>query len=162
MADGSKPVIGPMTSILTPVSNAFTRPADTDEYTADDLIANDVSAGSVVPLSWASRLGAGTIRRVKVSKGNPAVATPTIRLWLFSAAPVVAAGDNDAFASSLADVIDHVDVEVTSAGSDEATGWASCDIPYAADTVYALMQTRDVFAPASEEVFTVELTEYPG
>lgn len=37
--------------IFTPFYT-FTRPADTTQYAAGDLIANSATAASVVPLSW--------------------------------------------------------------------------------------------------------------
>lgn len=162
MSDGSSPVLGPLTRTLTPVSGSFNRPADIDAYTANDLIANSATAGSVVPLSFSSYWGRGTIRRIKVRKSNQAVATPTIRVYLFTAAPTSAAGDNTAFSATQADGLGIVDVDVTTPGTDDAVGWAACDIPYVAETVYALLRAEDTFTPASEETFTVELTEYPG
>ena len=55
--------------IITP-TDSFTRPANTTQYAANDLVANSTTAGSVVPLSFPTnqiRLQ-GIIRRVRLYK----------------------------------------------------------------------------------------------
>lgn len=161
-ADGSSPVVGPLTRELTSVVNSFNRLGNTTPYDIGDAIADNATAGSVTLLQWTPYWGCGTIRRVKVRKSNQAVATPTIRVWLFKASLVPGAADNAAFVKPLANCIGFVDVDVTAAGSDDAAGWTNCDIPFEAATIYGLLETRSVFTPASEETFRVDLTGYPG
>lgn len=134
---------------------SFTRPANTTAYTANDAVANNTTAGSVTPLSWSIASAAGNFIRFRVRKSDQTVATPTIRIWLFDASPTPGAGDNAAFAFPAADSIGYVDVDVTNAGSDDAVGYETCDIPFAASTIYGLLQTLTTFTPASAETITV-------
>jgi hypothetical protein len=156
---GDAYVIGPHT---TKVSANFNRPGDTTSYAANDAVSDNTTAGSVTKLSWTIPYARGTIRRVKIRKSDQTVATPTIRLWLWDATFAVGAGDNAAFAGPFQDAIGYVDVAVTTAGSDDAVGWAACDIPFSGGTVFGLLQTLSVFAPANSETFTIDLTYYPG
>lgn len=146
----------------TKVSANFNRPADTTAYAVNDAVADNVTAGSVTKLSFAIARGAGTVRRVKISKSNAAVATPLIRLWLFDATFTAGAGDNAAFAFPAANAIGYVDVAVTNAGSDIASGWTAVDIPFSSSNLFGVLQTLSIFTPASAETFTVDLTYAPG
>lgn len=139
------------------VSSNFNRPADTTAYTIGDNVSNNTTAGSVTPLSFALSASAGTIQRIRIRKSNEAVATPTIRLWLFESSPTPGSGDNAAFAQPLAASVGYVDVPIISAGSDDAVGWEDCHIPVTAATAYGLLQTQSAFTPASAETFTVTL-----
>lgn len=151
-----------VTTKMTAVAGSFNRPADTTAYAANDAVADNVTAGSVTKLQWTPAQGRGTIRRVRIRKSDQTVATPTIRLYLFDATFTVGAGDNAAFAAPLQDCIGYVDVPVTSAGSDDAVGWAACSIEYHAAAIYGVLQTRSAFTPASAETLTVTLWELPG
>lgn len=151
-----------VTTKMTAVAGAFNRPGDTTGYAANDAVADNTTAGSVTLLQWTPAQGRGVIRRVRIRKSDQTVATPTLRLWLFDASLTVGAGDNAAFAAPLQDCIGFVDVLVTTAGSDDAVGWANCDIPYHAAAVYGLLQTLSGFTPANAETFTITLWELPG
>lgn len=151
-----------VTKKMPATTKNFNRPADTTAYTADDAVADNTAAGSVTKLEWDPTDGGGTIRRVRIRKSDQTVATPTLRLWLFDATFTVGAGDNAAFAAPLQDAIGFVDVPVIHAGSDDAVGWANCDIPFQGSKLYGLLQTLDAFTPANAETFTVDLWEYPG
>jgi hypothetical protein len=45
--------IGQIGGHIAVVSASFTRPADTNAYAAGDLVANSVTAGSVIPMTFA-------------------------------------------------------------------------------------------------------------
>lgn len=139
------------------LSSNFNRPANTTAYTANDLVANSTTAGSVTPLSFALSASAGLIRRVRVKKSDEATATPTIRVWFFESSPTVTNGDNGAFAATLTSSIGYADVDVTNAGSDDAVGWATVDIPVVAATCYGLLQTLSGYTPTSGETYTVTI-----
>lgn len=151
-----------LTTKMAATTKNFNRPANTTAYAADDAVANNATAGSVTRLEYDPAQSRGVIRRVRIRKSDQTVATPTLRLYLFDATFTVGAGDNAAFTAPLQDCIGYVDVPVTTAGSDDAVGWANCDIPYQGAKVYGLLQTLSAFAPASAETFTVDLWELPG
>lgn len=144
------------------VSANFNRPANTDAYNIGEAVANNATAGSVTPLSFALVGEKGTVRRVRIKKSDQTVATPTLRLWLFEASPTPGAGDNAAFVAPLTDCIGFVDVAVTNAGSDDAVGFEDCDISAVGATIYGLLQTTSAFTPANAETFTVSLWYQAG
>jgi hypothetical protein len=150
--------------ILTKVSVNFNRPANVTAYTANDAVNDNATAGggSSTELSWSIPRSAGILRRVRIKKTDQTVATPTIRLWLYDTVFVSGAGDNEAFVHPATDAIGYVDVAVTTAGTDDAVGWANCDIPFTGATLYGQLQTLSAFTPASGETFTVDLWYLPG
>jgi hypothetical protein len=89
------------------------------------------------------------------------VATPTLRLWLYDATFTMGAGDNEAFAHPIATSIGYVDVACVNAGSDDAAGFTSCDIPFTGDILYGQLQTLSAFTPASAETFSISLWTLP-
>lgn len=148
------------------VSDNFNRPANTTPYSVDDAVSDNATAGSVTPLSWTLPYTAGRATDIKIRKSDQTVATPTLRLYLFSASPTVAAGDNESWTTSpptLANCLGFVDVDVTEAGSDDAVGFAQCSIPLdglTSKVVYGLLRTLSAFTPASAETFTVDIKGY--
>lgn len=85
------------TNIVTASSTQFARPGDTTAYAAGDLIANNTSAASVVPLQFrfASSEPFLQIDRAVIRKSSTGVVNPSFRLNLYSALPVISvSGDN--------------------------------------------------------------------
>ena len=144
------------------VSTNFNRPANTTPYAVNDAVNDNATAGSTTELSWSIPAGKGILRRVRIKKSDQTVATPTLRLWLYDTVFMTAAGDNAAFSHPATDSIGYVDVDVTTAGTDDAVGWANCDIPFVAATLYGQLQTLSVFTPASGETFTTDLWYIQG
>lgn len=149
---------------VTKASVNFNRPANTTAYAANDAVNDNATAGggSSTELSWAIGRSSGIIRRIRIKKTDQTVATPTIRLWLYDTVFASGAGDNEAFVHPATDAIGYVDVPVTTAGSDDAVGWADCDIPFTGATLYGQLQTLSAFTPASGETFTIGLWYLPG
>lgn len=86
--------------IITP-SDSFTRPANTTAYAAGDLVANNTTAGNVVPLTFsvaALGKGNGIIRRLRLYKDDETTTAAIFDVHLFSQAPTVTNGDNGVFA----------------------------------------------------------------
>jgi hypothetical protein len=84
-------------NIISASSTQFARPGDTTAYAAGDLIANNTSAASVVPLSFTfrSREPFLQIDRALLRKSSTGVTNPSFRLNLYSAIPVISvSGDN--------------------------------------------------------------------
>lgn len=158
--------------MIVTASDSFTRPANTTAYADNDLVANDVDAGDVVPLEFrTSALGSGRgiIRRVRLFKDDETPAEFTIHL--FTQAPVVSGGDNAAFAVStarnyLGPVV--VDFSTGLVTSTDAIGFVAVSPEINFDLVhisaserrlYGLIQMTDAggYAPASGELFEVTL-----
>lgn len=150
------------------VSGSTTRPADTTAYASGDLIANSTTAGNVVPIPLpVARLpgsGACRIKRMRVRKSGTSITTCTIRVHLYARSPTVAAGDNAAWSSNkVADYLGAFDVVVDKAFTDGAFGVGAAlvgtDVSFvtASDltTIYALLEARSIYTPASAEVFTI-------
>ncbi|MGD9726396.1 MAG: hypothetical protein AB7L09_21585 [Nitrospira sp.] len=158
------------------VSATFTRPSDTTAYAIGDLIANDVDAGDVVPLSLqAARIASGgfIIRAARLWKSTTTLTAAAFRAHLFSELPVPSAGDNAAFNSSGVlgttkgpQLIGSIDFTMDRAGSDGAIGFGTpspspeilFNMPDNFDDVYALIEARGAYAPGSAEIFGLELT----
>jgi hypothetical protein len=155
------------------VSNNFTRPADTSAYSANDLIANSTTAGSVVPLSFSISIGNGRgvkIVGARLSKTDETdVANSSIILHLWTASPTPANGDNGAFSTTGAGYIGKITFPTMTAFTDDAfavmesgavSGGFNPLQTYlrATDTIYGLLQAVAAYSPASAEVFTVTLT----
>ena len=152
----------PGASIPVKLSSNFTAAGTTPTYVSGEWISDNGTAGSVTKSTWTVVAGAGTIRRVKIRKSDQTVATPTIRLYLWDTTFTVAVGNDAAGAQPFADSIGFLDVPVTTAGTDDAVGWTSCDIPFVAGTLFGLLQSQSSFTGATSEVWTIELTVVPG
>lgn len=155
--------------IITPFYT-FTRPADTTQYAANDLVANSTTAASVVPLSFGlNGIGrAGMIRRVQLYKSNKSVTAASFKVHLFTADPGVPTnGDNGAFGvASAANYLDAVAVDISSSGLAGGTTGAykpsaavaiGYCFPALSSKLYALLEAIGTYTPASAETFTVRL-----
>jgi hypothetical protein len=147
-------------------TQAFNRPANTTAYASGDLIADNVTAGSVTPLAISvARVAAGSflINRVRLSKSSTGVTGASFRVHLFNVAPTVANGDNGALLTSgRAGYIGRVDFDMTGATifNDGCAGTADAGFLVAlasGQTVWALIEARGAYAPASGETFAVTL-----
>lgn len=149
-------------------SASFTRPADTTQYAAGDLVANNTTAGSVTQMTFAFDNGGKPVwlRRIKITKSDPDVTNSAFRLWLHKDAAVTFSnGDNGALAiasSTLAigDVITTQDLTIvaslTGAG-DVLTASFDAGVHLLPATLYGFLEARGTYTPGNAEVFTVEL-----
>lgn len=161
---------------MYPVSSAapmFTRPADTTPYASGDLVANSVTAGSVVPLAFSMVGRGGYVKRVRVKKSGTGVTNAAFRLHLYTASPVPANGDNGAWSTTkAANYLGSVDVTVDKAFTDGAVGVGSptvgAEVPFnlaalpSGRTLYGLLEARGAYTPASGETFDVSLESDAG
>jgi hypothetical protein len=136
----------------------FTRPADTTAYAANDLVANSTTAGSVSAMTFTMTSGGGWARQVTLHKTGVSVSNAAFRLWLFSAAPTMANGDNAAFAMSAPGfdtVLGTMDVTIDQVYGD-AIGFARIDTGlWVPPTFYGLLEARGAYTPENAEVFSV-------
>jgi hypothetical protein len=154
-------------------SASFTRPADITPYSANDLIANSTTAGSVLPLTLTTTNLFGTsafrLTRARLTKsGTTPPSSATIRIHLYqSAAPTVTNGDNGAFSTAGgANWLGNIDVTSMVAFTDGCTGIGSAAagsemyIKAASGTqIFAYLQVLAAYTPISGEVFTLTLEE---
>lgn len=157
------------------VAGTLTRPADMIAYAAGDLVANSATATSVAAIALAAARvngGTGLIRRVRLSTTRTgASGTDVLRVHLFRNDPALASGiangDNGAFSvNGVAAIhLGHADVTLDRVFRDGAKGVAipavGSDILFDAGpsttNIFALIEARGAYAPASGETFTVAL-----
>lgn len=155
-----------VSSIVVPTAT-FTRPSDTTAYTSGDLVANNVTAGSVTPMSWSTaRVNPGSfgIHRCRIAASSVTTTNFSFRLHLYAASPTCANGDNGAWSTTLSGYVGSMDVTSAVAFSDGAKGFG---IPNSgteigayltlAKTLYGLLEARAAYVPVSAQTFTVEL-----
>lgn len=162
--------IGQVGGRLIRVQASFTRPGDASPYAANDAVANSTSAPAALSFPAIARIegGSGYLVGAEVSHEKAAV-TPRLRLHLFNTAPTPY-NDNAALAMTYAVVaaasylgfIDF-DAMTTLAGTDYSKAQnATVRLPFVCaagnKTLYALLQTLDIFTPGNAKGLTVKLT----
>jgi len=151
------------------ISGSFTRPADTTTYAAEDLVANSTTAGSVVPITLsAARVSGGSfsLRRAKIRKSSTGIVGAAFRVHFFLAVPsTITNGDNGAFSvSGSDDYIGAMDVIVDrvftdgSVGLGEPISGIEISQELASGTnIYALIEARAAYVPASGETIALSV-----
>ncbi|SFK04493.1 hypothetical protein [Bradyrhizobium sp. Gha] len=163
----------PVTGNRAIVAANFTRPADTNAYAVGDLVANNVAAGSVVPLALAaSRMpdGTGVIRRGRLTKSGTVTANAIFRAHLYKDPPTPTNGDNGAFQTGGAlTYVGSLDFDMTSTNARAFTDGVKCigtpnvgseiifDPKAGTQNIYALIEARGAYVPVSGETFTLAL-----
>lgn len=172
--DASNPIPTTAPLYLRDPSDSFTRPSDTTAYASGDLVANSTTAASVVALEIENVAieagGSARIERIRLTKTSTTTSGAAFRVHFFKVAPVtVTNGDNGAFSvSGTANYVGAFDVTVDRAFTDGAYGTG---LPMAGNSVnfecadgstsvFALIEARGAYTPASAEVFTVAAETY--
>lgn len=151
------------------VVSSFTRPADTTAYTANDLVANSVTAGSVVPMSF--NIGYGQALKVSQAKIKFNSATNTngkFLIHVYGASPTCTNGDNGAWLTTESSYCGNIAIDCTGQTfSDNSKGIGtyvntSLEVPLMilGDNnwkFYGLLQATAAYTPTSAEIFTVSL-----
>lgn len=146
-------------------SASFTRPANQSSYAVGDLVANTTSAGSVTPLSWTLPEGGGFLRRIELFKDDVDLSSAAFRLWLASAAPAFANGDNGTLSIASGLTADQVFVALDITPAESLVGIGDYGFAVYREgqhylgggTIYGWLEARGVYTPASGESFTVNL-----
>lgn len=177
LGQGDNPTVLQLGNRRTVISQSQVRPADTTAYAIGDLIANNVTAGSVVALVFAAARAADkpiTISRVRVKTDDVGgtVLNVVARVHLFRNTPVPTVGDNGAFnaagviASNEAEYLGFVDVTLSQQFSDQSKGFAAfalSALPKSGTVnIYGLIETRTVFTPGSAKTWHVSLEVEQG
>lgn len=143
---------------------SFTRPANTTQYGANDLVANSATAGSVVPVQFRV-MGCpnGKVSRVALIKDANTTVNADFTIHFFDASPTVSNGDNGAYAVSAADAanwITDVNIDLSSGATTIQTDWIgkSADVNFTVwDNFYALLEVNGAYIPTSGETFYIEI-----
>jgi hypothetical protein len=152
-------------------SASFTRPNDANIYAVGDLVANSVTAGSVVPLTLtlANSFGSGVLRfvRARLVKSGTSTTNASFRIHIYQASPTVTNGDNGAWLTdNAANWLGNIDISSMLAFSDGCAGTGS--LPAGSEAfvktasgknLYALLAALGTYTPANNEVFTLTLEE---
>ena len=153
-----------MSKILK-VSASFTRPANTTAYTAGDVVSNDATTTTPMPLTCGDR---GVIVGARLETNKKSI-TPQVRINLLVEDDGTIAGDNAAHKEVYADVakrIGYIDLTAMTTPADTSNSDLSVSqnfavrIPFVnAGTlpIYAVLTAIDGFTPASGQGFTLTL-----
>lgn len=154
---------------ITSTSANFTRPADTTAYASGDLVANSVTAGSVVPMTFNIGYGGALlVYRAKVLFNSATPTNAKFRLHLYNSSPTPTNGDNGAWLTTESGYQGAIDIDAsTLTFSDSTSGfgmyllssvteplYAIADVNY---KLYGLLTATAAYTPTSAEVFTVTL-----
>ncbi|WP_421991692.1 hypothetical protein [Roseococcus sp.] len=157
------------------VGNAITRVADVLPYLAGDLIANNLTAGSVTPITLGAARASNLpvqLRRARLTVSGAASpwAGATVRAHFYSSSPVSAVGDNGVFQTPVAGYLGYMDITLDQTRSDGVFGAGApgaggeiTTLPVASGVnVFALLETRSAVTPASASIFTLTLEVWRG
>ena len=153
--------------IVTQTSANFTRPSNTTAYASGDLVANNVTAGSVVAMEFTVEVAQGRAMKLvsaKLETTNTDAGDATFRLHLYASDPTATNGDNGVWLTTESTWIGSVDLDTCKAFSDAiatVTPFADTERIYwrlATGTIlYGLLEARAAYDPSSAEVYTVTL-----
>ena len=137
----------------------FTRPADTIQYAAGDLVANSTTAGSVTPLSFVSpKNGPTLIKSVSLYHTDQDSTGSTFRVWFLNTSPTVTNGDNGALAGINAATILGTVAITADQNCGDTFGMTAAPAGLAVSgTVYAVIEATGTYTPASAETFGVSV-----
>lgn len=164
IVDGSGNFLYPSgTPVL--VAGEITRPADTDAYTAGDVINTDTAEVLEFDNLAITNTGGGILMEVKAETNITTFGGQFIRLWIYNVSPAVPLGDNVAFVNSYADknsLLFFIDVlmEDLLAGSDSVIGITSIAKEYITvnKKLYIVPQTISAITPTSGGKLNITLT----
>ena len=151
-------------------SASFARPADTTPYSALDVVSDSTSAPTVLTFTGVGRsAGAGGIITKARILTDLKTCTARFRLHLYSVAPT-AINDNSPMLALWANravrvgKIDFVAMTTEDPTSSTAAYSEFVDIPLpfncatGSNKLYGILETLDIFTPASAQNFFIELT----
>lgn len=163
-----------MPRLIVVSASSFTRPANTTAYTPLNAVSNNVTAGSVTPVSFTAVDINGaplTIDRVRISTTDTGASTAgaSFRVWFYQSSPTVLAGDGAAFSTNRGTFIGSMTGNLITFGDGgvalctSEVGSRIITLPTSsAETVFALLQTLTTFTPLSASTFTLTIEGFQG
>jgi len=170
-AGSSEDVLGLVGGMLVMQSKEFARPNDATPYSANDVVSNSTVTTTLLEFDEAGRAAGfdGYITGARISTNKKSI-TPRFRVHLFDNSNPNMAADNAQFKEVYADVLHRVAyfdlpnmvTAADTANSDASRAWDfTLRVPYvtaAGETsIYAALETLDIFTPASGQLFTLSL-----
>ena len=162
---------GTMTvGITRKASASFTRPSDTNTYTINDEVSNDVDQADAVAMTFSNVVGlpsgAGYVVGGKLVVSGDTVAAGSFRLWLYTVAPTMVGDQNgygllNTLREELIGYLDFsLETEDTTAGNTAVAFNHSSRIPFqnTADRhLYGALVAEAAFVASSAQTFYAEL-----
>jgi hypothetical protein len=157
---------------------SFTRPADTTTYASGDLVANNTTAGSVVPLTFTAvtRSAGDSVRieRARINTSNALLTNASFRLHLFETTPVPTVGDNGVFntagvlaTSGIDGYLGNFSITLSNSGTTGSSGRGVPDVgsaiiatPATGTSIFGLLEVTAAYVPVSAATFTVSLEAF--
>ena len=161
--------IGEVAGKIAVAQATLTRPANTTAYTANTIVANNATAGSVVPITLAvARSNDKTvmIRRLRLKVNDTAWLNAVVRVHLYKDSPTFAVGDGGNWISGTTEstYIGYADIVLDRQFSDPfvkgfgvpAVG-SEWNVEPSAGTqnIFAVLETRSAVTPGSAKTFTL-------
>lgn len=154
-------------------TGTFTRPTNTTAYASGDLVANSVTAGSVIlptidlrefKKAGISTLGGFFLRRVRLYKTGTSITNAAFRVHFHKSAPVFSNGDNGAWlCSGGASYLGAMDVTFDRVFTDGAFGvgvpmiGSEINLTDENSIIHVSLEARAAYTPVSGEAFTAAL-----
>lgn len=171
--DTSEEHIGQVGYATVLVTASVTRPANTDPYTAGDVIANSTTAPAVITFTGSARVaaGSGSVFGARLIDEANQATKGSFELYLFSSAPA-AVNDNAALALNAGDVEKLIGViafddltYITNAASGASGNvvfgkWGIIrpfKCPAGVQSLFGLLVVRNAYTPVSGEKFVIQL-----
>ena len=161
--------LGEVGGNLAMITTAFTRPADTTAYAANDAVGDSTSAITMQALANAARVsgGSGYITGIRINTDKKSI-TPRLRIHFYNTNGATLSNDNAAWQDRYADNSKYVgcwDLPAMRTGGDSTNSTNSYSedlnirIPYtcAATSLYYVLETLDAFTPASGQAIAVSV-----
>jgi hypothetical protein len=154
---------------------SFIRPADTTTYASGDLVANNTTAGSVVPLTFTTvtRSAGDSVRieRARINTSNALLTNASFRLHLFETTPVPTVGDNGVFnnagvlaTTGIDGYLGNFSITLSNSGTTGSSGRGVPDVgsaiiatPATGTSIFGLLEVTAAYVPVSAATFTVSL-----
>lgn len=150
------------------VSASFTRPNDTVQYAALDVVSNSTSAPAVITFTGMARTAgaSGRILSARHIKNNTTTAATSFRLWLYRTPPTPI-NDNAQFPllwANRTNRLGFIDFSHTTqgTGSDSSSSLVTfagfdyiCDA--ALTDLYGILTATAAYQPAAQEIHFIEL-----
>lgn len=165
LEDGNTGFVGRVGRDIIRVETSFTRPADTNQYTAGDVVSDSTSSPSIMTFSQVAvgNNEPGIIRKVIFVGDESAQTNSHFYLFLFNDS-VTAQNDNAEFSFSYTDrtkLISVIALNPVSIGGSDQIDVVDVEIPFVcaggADDIYGILVADADYTPTSGENFSVSL-----
>jgi hypothetical protein len=151
------------------ISKEFTRPADTTAYAAKDVVSNSTSAPALIQFDNVARIASGsgyiTSASIETDKKD---CTARFKLWLYQDNTPTPINDNSPFLELYANnsvrlgtiEFDAMTTEDATNSTGARTQKTNINLFFKADAnkrIWGMLETLDVFTPASGQKFNIKL-----